>query len=121
MTDRAEPGGVRVALAGRLALALALLAALLGAFLWTFVAPSTHAALRAFGAAALEDSAATMRELTERQTAEQSRVLVDLIGHTAAARARALQDLPLESYAGDVGALRAAARSEEHTSELQSH
>lgn len=103
----------RPTLAQWLVIALVGSAALLAAVLLLLVAPTTAAALREHGAATLQQSAAQMRELTERQIVAQSRVLVDLIRNNAASRGDALRDLPLESYGGDVAAMRDAVLRED--------
>ncbi len=114
MAPAAEPAGLRLTLARRLALAVCLLAALFAALLLLLVAPGTEVAFERLGADLLRDGSTTMHELARAQTAKSNEVLVDLIRHNAKARERAVQDLPLEALGGDVAAIRAAVLDEDN-------
>jgi len=109
----ADPGHARVPLSLRLALVLVVLLAALGAGLLFWVVPRTEAAFLTHGGTLLRDGSTTTRELAERQTVGVRTVLVDLIQHTTEARRRALQDLPLELFGGDVAAMRGAIEAED--------
>lgn len=109
----------RGALAVRLSLVLVGVAALLAVWLLAVVAPALDATLTRYGEETLRETRDTMRRVSEQQTRQSSQVLIDLIGHTTAARARALTDLPLESL-GDVQAIRSAVvREDQQRSERQ--
>ena len=95
-------------LTARLLLALVSIAVLLASWLLLVVAPGTGVALAAFSQQTLQESTETMREVSGEQIRQSSTVLIDLIQHTTTARERAMQDLPLEAYAGDVDAIRQA-------------
>jgi signal transduction histidine kinase len=97
----------------RLSLVLVGIAALLAIWLLAVVAPALDTTLTRYGEETLQETKQTMRRVSEEQTRQSSQVLIDLIGHTTAARARALQDLPLESL-GDVRAIRSAVVREDH-------
>jgi signal transduction histidine kinase len=103
---------LRLSLSARLAIALFALLATLAAVLLGYVVPRTAAAFEQHGEDLVREGTATMRELSAAQTAGSSTVLVDLIRHTAAARARTLEDLPLEQ-AGAVASIRAEIAAED--------
>lgn len=100
-------------LAPRLMLALGSIAILLAVWLLWVIAPSTSVALSTFSEQARRESTETMREVSSEQIRQSSTVLVDLIRHTATARERAMRDLPLEAFAGDIDAIRSAILNED--------
>ncbi|MBL8747838.1 MAG: HAMP domain-containing protein [Planctomycetes bacterium] len=93
--------------------ALCLLLAGAAAAMAFVAAPATARAFATHGEGLLRDGSQVMHDLAQRQTQETTAVLVDLIRHTATARQRALEDLPLELYGGDVAAIRAAIATED--------
>ncbi len=105
----------RLGLTGKLVVALCLLLAGAAATMVFLAAPATARAFATHGEGLLRDGSGVMHDLARRQTAETTAVLVDLIRNTATARQRALEDLPLELYGGDVAATRAAIAAEDET------
>jgi signal transduction histidine kinase len=100
-------------LTARLAATVLVLSLLLTLLLVAWIVPRTEQAFVQHGDTLLADGRSTMRGLAEQQTIGMRTVLVDLIRHTAAARAQALADLPLESFGGDVAAIRSAIAAED--------
>ncbi len=108
-----RPRGPLSRLGVRVALAIVAALALLAAVLFAYVAPRAEATFLEQGNLLIEHGTTTMRDLARRQTEASSTVLVDLIQHTAAARAMALQDLPLELCGGDLAAIRTTIATED--------
>lgn len=100
-------------LAARLLFALTAVTVLLAVWLLLVVSPRVGTMLAEFGRATLVESTETMQDVSGEQTRQSSQVLIDLIRHTASARERALQDLPLETLGGDVAAIRTAIVAED--------
>ena len=111
--DPRARSAVRFGLASRLALALVVLLAALAAVMQWSIVPNTAAAFAQHGEGLLREGSTVMRDLAARQTTDSSTVLVDLIHHTTIARQRALQDLPLAIYEGNLDAMRAAIEAED--------
>jgi two-component system NtrC family sensor kinase len=97
----------------------ALLLVLLG--LGAGLAPASAAAFHRHGEDLMRGGGAAMRDLAAQQTVAVETLLVDLIRRSAAARAAAVADLPLELLGDDLPAIRAAiaeldaARAEQQT------
>lgn len=111
--DQTGPAPSRLRLTARLAIALFVLLTAFGLVLILYLVPRVSKSISSHGDMLLSEGSSTMHVLAERQTAEVSRVLVDLIGHSASARQRILRDLPLELLSGDVAAIRAEIEGED--------
>lgn len=103
----------RFGLASRVAVALVVLLAALAAVMQWAIVPATANAFAAHGEGLLREGSTVMRDLAARQTADTCTVLVDLIRHTTIARQRALQDVPLAIYEGNLDAMRRAIETED--------
>lgn len=107
----------------KLALAVLGLSAALLAWLLAYVGPATKRAFVEQSELLLNASNQAVRDLAAAQNRGSHDVLVDLIAHTTAARARGLLDLPLEQLATDVAALRHEITAEDshRTARLQAN
>lgn len=104
---------VRRPLAARLLwfLLAALLAVAVG--LGAGLAPATAAAFHGHAEDLVRGGGARMRDLAAQQAMAVETLLVDLLRRSAAARAAAVADLPLELLGGDLDAIRSAIAAED--------
>ncbi|MCA8951723.1 MAG: HAMP domain-containing protein [Planctomycetes bacterium] len=109
MSGRALP----IRLSAWLLLALLAFAATFAAVLLGWVAPRTESTFREHGVRLVEESSRAARAIAAQQTRAAGEVLVDVIAHGTRTRRRVLDDLPLELFGGDVGAIRAAIAAED--------
>jgi signal transduction histidine kinase len=112
---RGSEGGRRgrATLRAKLLLAFLAVAVLAVAFLLGYLGPQTERSFVAGSEPLIASSSRAMRDMAAAHRASSSEILVELIRHSADSRRRALRDLPLGLYGGDVERVRAAIEAED--------
>jgi two-component system NtrC family sensor kinase len=98
----------RVALRAKLAIAVASLSLAMLAFLLGGIGPHSERSFVARSEPLITRGAAALRAMAHAHGTESQEVLVELIRHSADARTRALEDIPLALYGGNTERIRAA-------------